>query len=1833
MAKKLNYYTITFLILFISLISFSFEVKEKGSETIILINFNQTELKADVEVEESVQKQKFLVDFPDETKIPYYLQIELTVTGKYLTPIMCFCPNDANCQDQPEQIVKNPNGNSVVMWVKREQFEKDEQELYIYVINKSPGSNYNIKIRGEQYAEIGPNFVYSYLIASKNKDMTFVVKGSVETGKLLVAIDGSPTSKLEATDSNSVNGFDTGKYCYVDIKDQLNDTEITTIKISGGKEGDFITLSVHLIDDYGVSSILVPNGPEIIGALESVGIKIECFKMSSFASEMYKNVDKFYLTGRLHSQYAYIYVKDESDKIIDDSKEMIRGGYLSKIIKSNNKMKQICFEFPPNEEKIKANDVIFTISLSEYENLDPLYNYYPPQMTGQIYRRMLPKGSISFFSSTDLNKSAKKYYYNMYSKKGVPKMYIAECTTYPNCQYSLDDLKNLQSPKSTNQMTIWTTDSDLSSTLGNKKNVIVVHCSDDGNDDSGYCIFETLIYNKGQDIHLVENEKFSKFVTKDEKGVFRLDFGVGIKTQRVTVDIMIFSGDVNFKVLEIKNSGNNLKADKEDIDANYLKYYLSNKIFFHFNLAGVSIVELNIEYTPSLNSFFTIQYGTNEYNFYQLEETVPSGESYLVEIDPTQSQRTKNVILQNFRYKKEKPFLSNFFALNCDFTVKRGDDTINFFDRYAQEVLTKESKGYNSENYNYEIKISNPELSNYNHKMCMLYVSGIETNDDYENEVIVGENINQQIIFENGFEKVRFLYPQADSEKDLAIYVNVVDQAYYGIKIFFNNKEYKTYNITRTTIYYVPGFDILQECGENKLCLVIVQVDLNNKFVKTDPMIEITIRQIKNIPSYIQKGLAKRDFTCGDNFYYLYTDVGKNEEGEVLVDFMRDFGNVWGKIVRKDQTTPDEEANWKGIYRMPSQDWEDSLEYNGYIKKLIIRTENTVDCIEGCYLLLSIRISQIGDYADDSKFYPFSILTKITPNNKAYTDIPKIVIQVDEYIIGNVDVSSNDRINDFYEVWLPHDADRVDFDWQSGVAGLYVNLGGSRPTTKNADFKLTPSGKDSIISLTRKQILERASSKKVIPPYDNSIQDLSLVIGVWTDKTSAIDTEIYSLRVHEVDEAEENQKYDIIEVNADKKYICKPHYIKDGFRCLFMITYDSDEYIASTPLYVHGSSLDVSAMTYMYASPIERKFFDEFDKPNLERNIPTFETAVYNSKTEGVDFIYIEQLDIQKYIFLSIVTDSPEDVMLLSGMPLFNYISHDITEFYPTPGKEQLLSCSYDKLTLSFATEKSILVNIVTLFGEAEVFWKNDSSTIYSLRGRGDRLTLSSGKSVDQLVIRKRKEETPTLKDKIGNPGFLFYISYYLKNPNYNYDEVIYGKSLEFAYKDTDLPVVLFSKMGNISSDINVAVTFKDTDTISSGNYSYSPIFVSASLIKENSIYKAKSDPELAPSPDRLIEGTYDIALRTAQVMVPKEIISNFNLKQSDNPSLYLSIVKNKYVTNKEYDKFSIEVQFSKANEGVIPTEKVYHFGRVGEDDINTYYKLRLDKLKTYMRIQAAFNSENVDFYISKTIFPRRNITFIGEEKARGKIYVTIDTKDMKTQEYLFIVFYKKKRDEDGLLYNYAFKYINSEKLEDYVDYKIQTSEEFNIKENINDKNPEESTIECTFHKLDVDKSKVNITYFFKVVDAEDYLEGEYSDTIAVTESRYLSAFARNPEDKDGLISLTVKGQVSRWTILQVIAQIQQETILEYVAYKGRYTYREPKNSVIKNESVDVTAFYIVVFILLALVIGLIITIVFFKIRNQNLLEQVKHVSFQKFNSSNRVKNNTNVDPSNLIQN
>ena len=108
------------------------------------------------------------------------------------------------------------------------------------------------------------------------------------------------------------------------------------------------------------------------------------------------------------------------------------------------------------------------------------------------------------------------------------------------------------------------------------------------------------------------------------------------------------------------------------------------------------------------------------------------------------------------------------------------------------------------------------------------------------------------------------------------------------------------------------------------------------------------------------------------------------------------------------------------MFRLPGDEWDvDSKNYNKYIKKLHIDIDDAIDCINGCYLILGIVISQIGEYAEDWKFYSFSIITEISQSTFGEdAELQIITIQVDEFIIGNVNIAKNVRISQLYEVWL-----------------------------------------------------------------------------------------------------------------------------------------------------------------------------------------------------------------------------------------------------------------------------------------------------------------------------------------------------------------------------------------------------------------------------------------------------------------------------------------------------------------------------------------------------------------------------------------------------------------------------------------------------------------------------------------------------------------------------------------------------------------------------------------------------------------------------------------------
>ena len=1848
MAKDKNQITIKnniFLasLLFLCLISFV-----STQDNIEWLDYNYTTRVVETEINNAKNEKTYVLVFDTEKRMDEYIKVTVTPLRNTITPFVCFSPTDANCNENRQAIARVPDGSPAILLLRKDQFYQGEDEIYIFVKCKEETCNYRIKFEGMNHLEIAPNTIYSYLVVRANREMEFDIVGEAEEKDFLtIGIEGSTSAKIEVNNIEKIEtSYDFGYGRILSFYPNVNSNSglLATFSIKSATEGDYITLNTHIVkDNRAPDNLLFPNGNVVMGIIDSslTNLREECFPISSLALDEYEKSGKFYLTGRIHSKYALFWLADEKNIYMPETEMEISDGQLSYLIKTEGKARSVCFE-PSYEDVVNKGKVAYSLSILEPIKLDSLYDYYPPQVNNQFYRRMIPKGKYSVFHGEKLDSTDKKYGFDVYNRKGVVEVYSKECTTFPFCTYTVkNDFIKKDSVKAVNKMSIFEKENNGNkmAALDSKKNVVVLYCKDDDNEDNGFCEVDVSITIPGREMPLIENEKYSKYVLKEDKGSFLIDLKKGMNVKRLTIDIMVYSGDVDFTIRDYEKTGENY---------NFYKYYLSNKIFYHYDMNMEAINSIYVDYTAEYNSFFTIQYGINATFLIRKDENLTSGESYLVEIDPTSDDKDKTINLYNHRYKKKQPFLANFFALNCDFNVTRDGVEIAFFDGYAQEILLSNSRGYSSEKYEYKIKIERADLANYNHKMCMLYVSGYESKDEeYQTEIVIGQNVNQQIIFNDDFNNIRFLYPQANPEKDLAIYFNVIDQGLYEMNLYANNEQepFSKYSITRSQILFISKTEITSHCPANTLCNIILDTTLTGMsdfMPKTEPMIEITVREVLNNPSYLQKNIAKRDFTCGDNLYYLYMELGKNEAGDVSVNFLRDWGLVWGRIVRKDSSEIEEEASWRGKYRMPAEDWDDN-QSDGYIKKYVFTSEDTKECIEGCYLLLTIRISQYGDYVEDSHFYPFTIITTIHQNTQAYTDIPKIVIQANEYIIGNVDISTNERISQFYEIWLPHDSYYVYFDWQSEVAGLYINVGGTRPTTRNADFKLLPPGRDSVLYLESIDILQKAKQKKISIPNENSLEDINLVIGVWTDKTDSVETEIFSLRVYQPNQEDD---LDITEVNTEQKIMCRPNFVMENqYRCLFMVTYDDEDERLEMPLIIHASSVNQSAEVSTYASFIERKYYDKFDKDELKKSTPTYDTAQYNTRSLDSEYIFVKLIPgrTKNYLYVNVVSNKRDDIMLLTSMPMYSFNNTlGMKQYFSNPSTQQLLFVE-DKLRLIFFTSSSLIINIVTLGGEAELAWAEVSNTIYNLRGKGDRLTLTSGTTLTELNITRRGVNNKLSADE--DPGFVFYVSYYVRDGENNFDEVQFGKSLEIAYRDTNLPVYLYSKLDNYYSDVSISITFKDSFLDNKAEYKTSPLTVRASVEKESVVYRAKQTPDLAPNIRKAIVGSYDPAIKTAQVFLYASNVSAFDIKKEEIPTLYLAIEENERVPSEKYKQFTIEAQFTQVNSDIVPVEKIFNYARYSGYFTN-YYKLKIDRAKPYMIVELAFNSKYLNYGLNlgnEYSDQRRNASdlIIDSHEQGGKKVLTL--KNPSNKDYIYLHIFKAQTSDiiAPKLYNYVFKYINIEKLEDFVEYKILNDNNLIIVEKNEENENNETVIQCTFNRIDIDPNKANITYFFKVVDNASLIYPESYETIAVMESPYYTVYERNPQyGTDGKITLTAKGDLSNWAYLQVIAQIQQDTILDYVAYKGEKHIREPddnggngggkKKEEEEDSGVNTTVLAIIIAILICLVVGLFVVAAIIQKKNKSLVDQVKHISFQQ-NASANASQTGSADPDLLL--
>ena len=247
-------------------------------------------------------------------------------------------------------------------------------------------------------------------------------------------------------------------------------------------------------------------------------------------------------------------------------------------------------------------------------------------------------------------------------------------------------------------------------------------------------------------------------------------------------------------------------------------------------------------------------------------------------------------------------------------------------------------------------------------------------------------------------------------------------------------------------------------------------------------------------------------------------------------------------------------------------------------------------------------------------------------NDETNFEMPRTSIQVDQIILGSIstnDINEN-CISELYEVFLPQDSETIEFDLQSPLINIYINVGSSSVLTKNnSDFILYNPGRDSILTLNKNEILTKANDKGIILPEKDSLKNIKLLIGLSSDKKDSTEYMLYSLRIHQP--INKNDYLDLIRITSDHKIICKPLKVeinhKESYRCLFIVDYNT--MYNPNSIILHGFSSNPAAKVNLFGSFIDRDMYDLFDVNNLTQLMPNENNAEYNTKTDDVNYIYI----------------------------------------------------------------------------------------------------------------------------------------------------------------------------------------------------------------------------------------------------------------------------------------------------------------------------------------------------------------------------------------------------------------------------------------------------------------------------------------------------------------------------------------------------------------------------------------------------------------------------------
>ena len=959
--------------------------------------------------------------------------------------------------------------------------------------------------------------------------------------------------------------------------------------------------------------------------------------------------------------------------------------------------------------------------------------------------------------------------------------------------------------------------------------------------------------------------------------------------------------------------------------------------------------------------FFLFQHSTCLNTHMEINNTINEKDTININdigYSTTQFIKYKKDTELSFKIDDDKTYQINIRSINCNIKIDFQGEIINKInlDNYSLKM----NKNHSSVVIKPIIDtIDGEEKENYEHKSCPLSISSINEN---KSELKIENKTDTFFFFGNSsinFLNISYEIKEISNDNFAALFFQFNEKSHFLINVFYKN-ETNQVNIISKNIYE-STYIFLNSETLNTASNSCLQCNLNININKLDYKdIKMNFKIIeKDMVSMIEKNALNYGFITSKNQHqYFYMEVFEEEEGELMLHNKRLYGELHAKIVHKSEIN---EKDLNDISKYPNKT-DNNLIYNSHSLQLKYINENTKNCSNGCYILITYEQTQ-SEEDFPLMGYEFTILSRFWN----YTDyISQIVdIPFNEYLIGEFEKES--ITHHYYSIAIPDDAEKIIIQIEGNYIDGFYGRGRKKINTMKGNVgKLDIINNQNVLTLNKSDIsFEEKVISFAIRPKDYFSDIFSF----------------YYFRILYI------KKNEILYLPMDSHFgnLCLPEYDDntDSFNCYSTLTNNYNELSAN----------------FSVSSSNQNEYFTinvtKVDKEGLVTN-------------ETQDLIYLKNdgnNNISHYLF-TFVFKNNEIRNILSSF------GDKIKNISPQIYSPQMFYLIYFNKTTHFRVSNNYTLSYKYIFGSTgwidlsflgsvQVFHSNKN-----FKGRPFAFPIDS--ETEYINFYNLKGE------------IMFYFQLLYNRKNQAIDEIKSGETISQIMNQKYLPLLYYVQIKNkeyANIDVNIRLNSYN-ESVMQNNFE-----IKGYMLNEETI-KRKIDGEYIQLKDS-INGTYSEKFKIGLLQVNRKI-DNDNyfllIEILNNDQTYITSYLMIDIVTKEYNE---DIYYMPINHYIIETfdgsyntirkENQYYIN-VNQREVND---IIIDFSPEYNDIDLNFRDLDTSHYSinSVTGFKKYRI----RNEPFDKIYFNVTNKNNRLSNYMIRYFFSTETlEQNYFLDNYT---------------------------------------------------------------------------------------------------------------------------------------------------------------------------------------------------------------------